>query len=104
MNPTILNEMINESKIYQHLNSRGRSDFWPTLVFAGYLFSNSYYGIYTTSITGECHSNKFDNEAKQKCITALNELHSYDVLHRDIRFSNFIINDNYRLWLLFNYK
>ena len=37
---------------------------------------------------------EFDNKAKQKCITALNELHSYDVLHRDIHFSNFIINDN----------
>ena len=107
MNPPILNEMINESKIYQHLNSRVRSDFWPTLVFAGYLFNNSYYGICTTFITGECHlsnSNKFDDKAKQKCITALNQLHSYDVLHRDIRFSNFIINDNIAVIIDFGFS
>jgi tRNA A-37 threonylcarbamoyl transferase component Bud32 len=96
INPEILKEMENEAKIYQHLNSN-RSDFWPKLFFAGYLFSDAYYGICTNFISGDCHSSnseKFDDKIKQKCINALNELHKNDIIHGDIRFSNFIIKDN----------
>ena len=97
INDDILKEMKNEKFIYQYL---GESDYWPRLAYAGLLFNELYYGICTSFIKGICYSSSKVNlsytlQIKENCIKALKELHAKDVIHKDIRFSNFIIKDNY---------
>jgi len=106
VNDDILNEMEKEKTIYQHL---GESKYWPKLVYAGFLFQNLYYGICTTFIKGKCYSSSkveslFTGIIKENCIKALKELHSKDVIHKDLRFSNFIITQNSAVILDFGFS
>ena len=94
INNAILDEMKNEKEIYQSL---GKSDYWPDLAYAGPLFDRAYYGICTSFIDGKCYSSTktaFSQKIKENCIKALKELHAKDVIHKDIRSSNFIIKEN----------
>jgi tRNA A-37 threonylcarbamoyl transferase component Bud32 len=85
-------ELKNEIKVYQLLQAAGVTCL-PKFVFGGVVYV--FLAVITEFINGK--SFKFDqmnNLPKINCVKSLRILHDNDVLHCDLRSSNFIFNEN----------
>lgn len=87
-----INELKNEIKVYKWLENAGVTCI-PKLVFGGlaYIFIS----VVTEIINGKSiEFNQMNNLQKSNCVKSLEMLHMNGVLHKDIRSSNFIFNEN----------
>jgi hypothetical protein len=87
-------QLKNESELYKHLKLL-QGVYIPSRIVSGYLKNLNWFYIVCYEIGGT--TKKFDeytNHEKLMALETLNHLHQQNVLHNDLRFENFLINND----------
>lgn len=93
-NKQMIIQLKNESELYKHLKLL-QGVYIPNKIVSGYLKNlNSFY-IVCYEIGGTIKKfDEYTNDQKLIALKTLNQLHEQNVLHNDLRFENFLVNND----------
>ena len=89
--PNCLDELLNEVKIYKSL-AKLQGIYIPELLFYGDLANGMSFVMGMSMVGTTLSHHKIDKRQKKRALGALDKIHDYKILHKDIREENILID------------